>query len=86
MAEVGSVGPFFEIRGGVDANDEFSSVGDDHYPFLGWSIPYHLNCQKVSWNVFIEEVSTLGSLNWVELIEITGLFSYLVNVYPPSRE
>ena len=29
---------------------------------------------------------TLGSRNWVLLIEITGLPEYLVNVKPPSLE
>ena len=47
MAKVGCVGPLFEIGGGVDANDEFLGVGNDHHPLLGRGIPDHLNRQRV---------------------------------------
>ena len=86
MAEVGGVGPFLEIGGRVYANDELLGIGDDHGPFLSWGIPNYLICQEILLCAYIEGVSTLGSLNWVELIEITGFLAYLVNVYPPSRE
>lgn len=34
MAKIGGCGPFFEIRGGEDADFEGLSIGDYHYPMV----------------------------------------------------
>lgn len=39
VAEVGGVRPGFEVRGGVDSDDEVLGVGDDHYPGGGLAVP-----------------------------------------------
>lgn len=47
MAEIGCMGPLFEVRGCENANDEFLSVRDDQGPFLGFGVPNDLGVTKL---------------------------------------
>lgn len=48
MAEIGCMGPLFEVGGCENTNDKLLSVRDHHSPFLGFGVPDDLWVPKLS--------------------------------------